>query len=117
MLTIYQAKKIPKSKDPHSETDNDFHFIHMDGDNSSISDETRIAIRKRVMANYTHRKRRRATESNRNSLKLVREICQVDPFDAFPIKFEPYMYDLLKYCNPPSSPSEDAGLEVANTRG
>lgn len=114
MLTIYQAKKISKSKDTRPKASNDFHFIHIDGDNSSISDETRITIRKRVMADYMHRKRRRATESQQNFLKLVREIGQVDPFDAFPIKFEPYMFDLLKYCNPPS-PSEDAELKVADT--
>lgn len=75
----------------------------MAGDNaSSISDETRITIRKRVMANYMYRKRRRATETNsNNNIKLVREIGRVDPFDAFPVKFEPYMFDLLKYCKPP----------------
>lgn len=99
MLTRHQAKKIVTSKEPRPETKNDFHFIHMDGDNTSISDETRITIRKRVMANYMHRKRRRATEFSHDSLKSVREICRVDPFDAFPIKFEPYMFDLLKYCS------------------
>lgn len=67
------------------------------GNASSISDETRIAIRKRVMENYMHRKRRRAIESNKPQ-NLVRAICRVDPFDAFPIKLEPYMFDLLKYC-------------------
>ncbi|KAF3391097.1 hypothetical protein DPV78_010946 [Talaromyces pinophilus] len=92
------SKKIFPSKDHHLETKNEFHFVHMAGDNaSSISDETRITIRKRVMANYMHRKRRRAIKSSHNSLKLVREIARVDPFDAFPIKFEPYMFDLLKY--------------------
>jgi hypothetical protein len=72
----------------------------MAGDNASgISDETRITIRKRVMADYMHRKRRRVNEPSHPSLKLVREFGRVDPFNAFPIKFEPYMFDLLKYCN------------------
>ncbi|GAM33903.1 hypothetical protein TCE0_013f01138 [Talaromyces pinophilus] len=49
------SKKIFPSKDHHLETKNEFHFVHMAGDNaSSISDETRITIRKRVMANYMH---------------------------------------------------------------
>lgn len=88
---------MPKEIRP--ETKNDLHFVHMGGNNASrISDETRITIRKRVMANYMHRKRRRTNEPSRNTMKLVPEISRVDPFDAFPIKFEPYMFDLLKYC-------------------
>lgn len=86
----------------------------MAGDNaSSISDETRITIRKRVMVNYMRRKRR-AIESDHNSLKLVREIARVDPFDVFPIKFEPYMFDLLKYCKRSPLPTLASVLIVVN---
>ena len=71
----------------------------MAGNNASnVSDETRGVIRRHVMANYMHRERRTQAELNHGEMTAVYEIGGMDPFDAFPVKFEPYMFDLLKYC-------------------
>lgn len=66
---------------------------------NKISGETRTVIRKRAMTNYIQQKRRKASETkHRQAVDLIHEIKDVDPFDAFPVKLEPYMVDLLKYC-------------------
>ncbi|EED13251.1 conserved hypothetical protein [Talaromyces stipitatus ATCC 10500] len=93
------SKKISNSKlqQGFHMTDNDFYFVHMAGDNvNTISKEARTTIRKRVMANYMHRKRK-WDETSHDPLRLVRGLERADPFDAFPIKLEAYMLDLLKY--------------------
>lgn len=96
---------------PRTHDDHPYHFVHVAASEYStnpkhISNENRTTIRKQVMANYVQRKRKRlaVNESEHDSVKLVHRISHVDPFDAFPVKLEPYMLDLLKYCM--SDPSQ-----------
>ncbi|OKL58353.1 hypothetical protein UA08_06014 [Talaromyces atroroseus] len=101
-----KPKESPTRASGDTQDGADYHFIHMAGGGSSstnskpgkISDETRATIRKHAMNNYVHRKRKTASEIKQpHALSPVHQINDVDPFDAFPVKLEPYMLDLLKY--------------------
>lgn len=101
------ASTKPRSNESGDSHDDSYHFIHMGGSSSSddptkVSDETRATIRRRVMNNYVQKRRRKRADEKKQhgvlGLDLVQTIDGADPFDVFPIRLEPYMIDLLKYC-------------------
>ncbi|KAJ5987488.1 hypothetical protein N7451_011853 [Penicillium sp. IBT 35674x] len=73
-----------------------FEFIHIDGHSGIPDANSRKMIRRRVMINHLHQRKKNG-ERQALSPGLSPQIAGVDPFNTLPIRFEPYAHDLLKY--------------------
>ncbi|KAJ5096820.1 hypothetical protein N7456_007541 [Penicillium angulare] len=94
-------KKNGQSARSGSSLQNRFHFIRVDGPSGLADADHRKTIRREVMINHIHRDKKQLIKGKGLSVSGTRGPCSqiggVDPFNALPIHFEPYMHDLLKY--------------------
>ncbi|KAL4941753.1 hypothetical protein BDV06DRAFT_193813 [Aspergillus oleicola] len=90
----------PRGKARRTQADdagsNNFDFVNYTGSLKTDS-STQKVIRRRGMLLHLREKRQDMLE-DRHSKALVPQPSGVDPFDAAPLKIEPYMHDLLRYC-------------------
>ncbi|KAJ5708618.1 hypothetical protein N7488_008419 [Penicillium malachiteum] len=77
---------------------NIFEFVHITGGSGIPDTESRKAIRRQVMVNHFQNNGKKKNQKRRSIINTpCAQIAGVDPFNTFPVIFEPYMHDLLKY--------------------
>jgi len=93
-----------------------FDFITAIGSPVNTGPQTRKIIRSHVMLDYRRQERKQKPNSEQTQqnfensesytaantevmvASLPKEIFAADPFDAFPVRIEPYVLDALSYC-------------------
>lgn len=92
------TKKTKESNNEDGDIQSDYDFVNITTEQKHIDRDLRTKIRKRVMINHMRLKGLNLQASNEHSRLPATRINSLDPFDIFPFRLEPYMHDLLKYC-------------------